>query len=134
MSAQKIMLKLTSKPGNVVAVESFVKRVVEKYKLTPDVHGNILISLTEAVTNAIKHGNCNDESKTVRIHFQKQNDCLAIRVTDEGCGFDYRNLPDPTAPENLTKVGGRGVFLMHQLSDNVRFHNNGSTVEMRFKL
>lgn len=128
------MLKLTSDPRNVAAVESFVKRVVERYKLTPDVHGNILISLTEAVNNAIIHGNDQDESKTVKIQFQKQKNCLAIRVSDEGGGFDYRNLPDPTAPENLTRSGGRGVFLMHQLSDKVRFHNNGSTVEMRFNL
>ena len=128
------MLKLTSDPRNVAAVESFVKRVVERYKLAPDVHGNILISLTEAVNNAIIHGNDQDESKTVKIQFQKQKNCLAIRVSDEGGGFDFHNLPDPTAPENLTRVGGRGVFLMQQLSDKVRFHNNGSTVEMRFNL
>ncbi len=128
------MLKLPSHPKNVAAVESFVRNVVERYKLGPDVHGNILISLTEAVNNAITHGNLNDESKTVQIQIQKRKGCLAFRVSDEGGGFDYRSLPDPTTPENVTQLGGRGVFLMHQLSDKVRFHNNGSTVEMRFNL
>ncbi len=128
------MIKLSSNPRNIALVETFVEQVVERYKLSPDVYGNILISLTEAVNNAIIHGNCKDESKTVRIQFRKRKDCLAVRVTDEGCGFDPQNVPDPTASENLLKIGGRGVFLMQQLSDSVEFHNNGSTVEMQFKI
>ena len=128
------MLKLSSNPRNIALVESFVEQVVERYKLSPDVYGNILISLTEAVNNAIIHGNCEDESKTVRIQFRKLKGHLAVRVTDEGRGFDYQSVPDPTAPENLLTVGGRGVFLMQQLSDSVEFHNNGSTVEMQFKI
>ncbi|WP_211356859.1 ATP-binding protein [Phaeodactylibacter luteus] len=128
------MLKLSSNPRNIALVESFVEKAVSKYEINPDVYGNILITLTEAVNNAIIHGNSNDESKTVQIQLRKQEGCLAVRVTDEGCGFDPNNLPDPTAPENLMQVGGRGVFLMHQLSDMLLFHNNGSTVEMRFNL
>ena len=128
------MIKLSSNPRNIALVETFVEQVVERYKLSPDVYGNILISLTEAVNNAIIHGNCKDESKTVRIQFRKRKDCLAVRVTDEGCGFDPQNVPDPTASENLLKIGGRGVFLMQQLSDSGEFHNNGSTVEMQFKI
>lgn len=128
------MLRLPSHPRNIALVESFVERVVERFKLSPDVYGNILISLTEAVNNAIIHGNGNDESKTVKIQLNKVSNRLEIRVSDEGRGFDYKNLPDPTAPENLLKIGGRGVFLMHQLCDNISFHNNGSTVEMQFKI
>ena len=128
------MLKLNSNPRNICQLESFLNRVVEKYRLSPDVYGNILISLTEAVNNAIIHGNCKDESKLVQIQLQKESGHLAFRVSDEGPGFDYRSLPDPTAPENLTKIGGRGVFLMQQLSDGVEFCDNGRTVEMQFKI
>ena len=128
------MLKLTSNPRNIVLVESFIEKMVEKYKIRPDVYGNILISLTEAVNNAITHGNRNDENKTVQIQAQKQQGNLAIRVSDEGRGFDFNNLPDPTSPENIMKCGGRGVFLMHQLTDQIKFDDNGSTVEMHFKL
>ena len=110
------------------------EKFVHKYKVSPDIYGNILVSLTEAVNNAIIHGNRSDESKSVQIQLRKKNDSLNIRVSDEGRGFDYKNLPDPTAPENLMKIGGRGVFLMQQLSDDISFHNNGSTVEMQFKL
>ena len=128
------MLKLTSNPGSVSAVEPFVERLVDRYNLGPDKQCNILISLTELATNAIILGNCEEEAKTVQVRSRKEKGCISVRVTDEGSGFDYNSLPDPTAPENLCRCGGRGVFLMKQLADNIRFYNNGSTVEMRFKL
>ena len=128
------MLKLSSNPRNVAQIESFLNRMVEKYKLSPDLYGNILISLTEAVNNAIIHGNCKDESKLVQIDLRKKKDSLAIQVSDEGKGFDFKSLPDPTSPENVCQCGGRGVFLMHQLSDAVEFRDNGRTVEMHFKI
>ena len=65
---------------------------------------------------------------------QRQQKCLAFKISDEGCGFDHESLPDPTSPENILKIGGRGVFLMKQLSDDVLFHDNGSTVEIQFNL
>lgn len=134
MRADQIMLKLPSNPRNVAIVESFVNRIVEQYRISPDLHCNILVSLTEAVNNAIIHGNCGDESKNVFIKLRKQRNTLAIQVSDEGCGFDPASIPDPTAPENITRCGGRGVFLIQQLSNTVRYHNNGSTVEMQFKI
>ncbi|MDX1666681.1 MAG: ATP-binding protein [Saprospiraceae bacterium] len=128
------MLTLDSDPGNIASIEAFVQKITEKYRLSPDTHGNILISLTEAVNNAIIHGNCEDRSKCVKIRFDKIEDRISFRVSDEGCGFDFQSLPDPTRPENRCKLGGRGVFLIQQLSDQVHFHDNGSTVEMHFKL
>ena len=128
------MLNLASDPKNVARVESFVEHLVDKYGISPDVYGNILISLTEAVTNAIIHGNDNDESKTVQVRLKKQKNKLAFLISDEGGGFDFDNLPDPTSPENLLKIGGRGVFLMKQLSDDVVFYDNGSTVEICFQI
>lgn len=132
--ADQIMLKLPSNPRNIAVLDSFVKKIVEQYRIRPDLHCNILVSLTEAVNNAMIHGNCGDESKNVHIKLKKLRDTLAIQVSDEGCGFDPASIPDPTAPENITKCGGRGVFLIQQLSDTVHFRNNGSTVEMQFKI
>lgn len=128
------MLKLASNAGSVSKVEPFVQKLVSRYNLSPDRKCDILVSLTEAVTNAIVHGNCKKEDKTVQVKMKQEKGILALRVSDEGCGFDFNNLPDPTAPENICKCGGRGVYLMRQLADNIRFYNNGSTVEMRFKL
>jgi serine/threonine-protein kinase RsbW len=134
MIAQQTKLRFQSHPNNVERVESFVEKVVEAYSIDPNKHGDILVSLTEAVTNAIRHGNCCDESKLVEVKLRKESNRLAFWISDEGRGFDYRSLPDPTAPDNLCKVGGRGVFLMQQLSDGIRFHDNGRTVELHFKI
>ncbi len=128
------MLKFASDPKNVSHIESFVEHLVDKYGLSPDVYGNILISLTEAVTNAIIHGNDNDKTKKVLVRLKKRKNKLAFLISDEGRGFDFDNLPDPTAPENLLKIGGRGVFLMRQLSDDIVFYDNGSTVEICFEI
>ncbi len=128
------MLKLNSNPRNIACIEDFVQNVCRQYRIKSELYGNILISLTEAVNNAIIHGNNNDEKKTVQIELDKCPDCISFRVSDQGRGFNYRDLPDPTCPENLTKCGGRGVFLMRELSDGMEYRNNGRTVEMRFKL
>lgn len=132
---QPLMLRLSSDPKNVECVEPFVEKLVEKYQISPDMYGNILISLTEAVNNAIRHGNCNDKEKTVKVRLQEVNDRkIAFHISDEGPGFDYESVPDPTLPENILKMGGRGVFLMRQLCDNILFHDNGSTVEIQFNI
>lgn len=134
MSDLHTNLTLPSNPDNLCKVEPFVHDVANRYKLSPDVHGNILISLTEAVTNAILHGNQADDNKCVSISLRRQKDALSIRVSDEGPGFDPNCIPDPTRADCLEKCGGRGLFLMRHLSDECRFTRNGSTVEMRFKL
>lgn len=128
------MIVFNSNLNNVGKVAAIVEDVVERFQIDSEQFGNILISLTEAVTNAIVHGNQSDESKKVKIQIEKGLKDIVFKVTDEGDGFDYSVLPDPTAPENILKVGGRGVFTMKQLCDLVIFSNNGSTVEMKFRV
>ncbi|GDX47179.1 hypothetical protein LBMAG24_25070 [Bacteroidota bacterium] len=128
------MLKLPSNLRSINVLDSFVQDVVHQYKINQEVHGNMLISLTEAVTNAITHGNHYDENKVVQINLQKKSDTIAIRVSDQGCGFDPSNVPDPTCEENICKCGGRGVFLMQRLCDQIQYKDNGRTVEMHFKI
>lgn len=128
------MIELRSDVRDIPKVEAFVENIVEKYGVGPEVYGNILISLTEAVTNAIVHGNQKDKEKKVKVKIEKSSKEITFKVTDEGGGFDHAVLPDPTAPENLLRIGGRGVFMMKQLSDLVVFSDNGSTVEMSFKV
>ena len=128
------MLKLPSNLMSINVLDSFVQDVVHQYKISQEVHGNMLISLTEAVTNAITHGNHYDENKVVQINLQKKSDTIAIRVSDQGCGFDPESVPDPTCDENICKCGGRGVFLMQRLCDQIQYKDNGRTVEMHFKI
>jgi serine/threonine-protein kinase RsbW len=110
----------------------FVEDLSARYPIGQDQYANLLISLTEAVNNAICHGNKYDEKKYVDIALQEKAKGVAIRVSDEGPGFNPVDLPDPTTKENITKLGGRGVFLIRQLSDTVNFLNNGRTIEMHF--
>jgi serine/threonine-protein kinase RsbW len=91
-----------------------------------------MIAVTEAVNTAIKHGNGGDKSKNVFLSLLLEDNVIKFQIKDEGTGFDYENLPDPTTPENLEKPGGRGIFLMKNLSDEVHFKNHGSEVEISF--
>jgi len=127
-------LILKSDPGKITEVEFFVKRFAKALKINENIYPNILISVTEAVNNAIIHGNQKNEDKEVRIGLLKENGTLTIQVSDQGEGFDPQNIPDPTLEENLEKLGGRGVFLIQQLTDIVSYRDNGRTVEMQFNL
>jgi serine/threonine-protein kinase RsbW len=128
------MIRFNSSPRNVSRIEPYIDKIVDRFKVSPESYGNILISLTEAVTNAMRHGNRNDENKLVRVDCRKQQDTICFEVSDEGKGFDYNNLPDPTHPDNICKCGGRGVFLMRELADDIEFHDNGSTIKMHFRI
>ena len=129
---QNINIQIPSLPENVRIVESFIDNAKVKFNLNDDIYGNIMISVTESVNNAIKHGNKNLKSKNVSISLTLNEDRILFRIKDEGGGFDYHNLPDPTAPENLEKPSGRGIFLMKHLADEVVFSDNGSIVDLVF--
>ncbi len=113
-------------------IESFIDNAKERFHLDDDIYGNIMIAVTEAVNNAIKHGNSADSSKNVLLSLTLNDNLLKFIIKDEGIGFDFHTLPDPTSPENLEKPGGRGIFLMKNLSDDVAFRDNGRIVELSF--
>jgi serine/threonine-protein kinase RsbW len=129
-----ITIQIPSLIENIRIIESFIDNAKDKFNLNDDVYGNIMIAVTESVNNAIRHGNDGNKEKIVHLSLNLANDSISFVVKDEGIGFDFQNLPDPTAPENLDKPGGRGIFLMRNLSDEVKFSNNGSTVELTFYL
>ena len=125
-------LEISSDIVNVSEVESLIDKVCEEFALNEDNYGNILIAVTEAVNNAIVHGNKNNPTKKVEVAVNKEIKEIIFTVIDEGEGFDFNNLPDPTAPENLEKPDGRGIFLMKNLSDKVEFFDNGTKVCITF--
>ena len=112
-----ISIEIPSLVENIRIVESFIDNAKEKYQLDDDLYGNIMIAVIESVNNAIIHGNQLVKEKFV-----------------QGKGFIINDLPDPTAPENLTKTGGRGIFLMKHLADEVTFNNDGQEVKLTFYL
>ena len=93
-----------------------------------------MVAVTESVTNAISHGNNKEKDKSVSLSLNFDNESLKFIISDQGPGFDYNNLPDPTAPENLDKLNGRGIFLMKNLCDEVSFNDSGNSVELTFYL
>lgn len=131
---KNIQIQIPSIGENIRIVESFIDNAKEKYSLDDDIYGNIMIAVTESVNNAIMHGNKNLSDKNVTLKLQLEDNAISFIVTDEGSGFDYNNLADPTAPENLDKPGGRGIFLMKNLCDEVAFTNEGREVKLSFYL
>lgn len=125
-------LKITSNTQSLRLVERLIEDVCQIYNVNEDCYGNMLIAVTEAVNNAILHGNKNDPEKFVKIGFESDDNTLVFSVADEGPGFDFQSLPDPTDPGNIDKISGRGVFLMSNLADFIRFEQNGSKVLLGF--
>ncbi|MBX2978575.1 MAG: ATP-binding protein [Flavobacteriales bacterium] len=123
-----------AKAENIALAEKLIDEACATHKVHESRYGNILIALTEAVNNAIHHGNGLDPSKTVTLGYELKDDKLVFLVQDQGPGFDHDHLPDPTDPQNIEKPHGRGVFLMRALADGVEFTDNGATVALAFGL
>ncbi len=125
-------ISFPSDVNELTKAESLVDKICQSLAVNEDYYGNVLIAVTEAVNNAIKHGNKNDANKTVSIEVSDAQNEFSIQIKDEGAGFDFNNLPDPTSPENIEKENGRGIFLMKSLADKVDFQNNGRDVVLTF--
>ncbi len=130
----KKQLIINSKIEELRKVEKFVDELSVEYKLNSELYGNLLIAILEGANNAIVHGNKLKEELPVKIEVYDEGDKLIITIKDCGLGFDYNNVPDPTAPENIENVSGRGIFLMRKLSDETIFEDNGSKVILTFNL
>ena len=131
---KSIKISIPSLIENIQVIESFIDNAKEDFEINDDMYGNIMISVTECISNAIIHGNQSNADKMVHMELQMQQGLLKCSIEDEGSGFDYSNLPDPTEPENIEKLGGRGIFLMRNLSDDVKFEENGKKTILSFYL
>lgn len=127
-------LVIKSKIENVSLVENFIDEVAVEQSIVSDLYGNILISTIEAVTNAIVHGNDNDPEKEVRISVERVAHQLSVTISDEGPGFNVDVIPDPTKPDHIEQPDGRGIFLMKNLTDDLKFENNGAVVTLIFNI
>lgn len=125
-------LEINSDISNISQVEQLIDTVCEDLNVSEDNYGNILIAVTEAVNNAIIHGNKNNPEKLVKVEVDKITKEVVFSIYDDGGGFDFTKLPDPTAPENIEKPDGRGIFLMKNLSDKVEFFDEGKKVSITF--
>jgi serine/threonine-protein kinase RsbW len=133
-SSELFTLQLPSKTESIAQLELLIEEIADKYHVAEDTFANMMTCLNEAAINAIIHGNKLDETKKVIINAEVEPKRIVWTVTDEGTGFDYANLADPTAPDNLENLTGRGVFIIKHLADQCIFNTSGNTIELHFKI
>jgi serine/threonine-protein kinase RsbW len=125
--------RFPSEPGVCARiVEMLLERLEQSCWNNKDTFG-IHMAMEEAIMNAIHHGNRCANNKQVHILIEISSHRFYSRITDEGCGFDPSQLPDPTDEENLEKSSGRGVMLMKSFVDEVIYNEIGNSVELKKK-
>ena len=132
--AELYTLQLPSQYESISKLELLIEELADKYNVADDTFANMMTCLNEAVINAIVHGNKLDPDKKVIVNAEIDGHRIIWTVTDEGEGFDPDYIPDPTAPENLESLSGRGVFIIKQLADQCIFNGRGNEIELHFKI
>ncbi|MFT3741048.1 MAG: ATP-binding protein [Breznakibacter sp.] len=127
-------LTFKSEIKNINLVEKLIDEISAAYSISSDIYGKILLAVVEGVNNAIVHGNKLNKEKEVSVDYTIESDIIEFIISDEGKGFDFDHVPDPTTPENVEKSHGRGIFLMNHLADEIEFLENGCKVKLVFNL
>jgi serine/threonine-protein kinase RsbW len=133
-TSEMYTLQLPSKQESITLLENLIEEIADKHNIGEDTFANMMTSLSEAAINAIVHGNKLDPNKKVIVNAEIDGRRSIWTITDEGEGFDYNTLPDPTAPENIENLTGRGVFIIKHLADQCIFNSKGNEVELHFKI
>jgi serine/threonine-protein kinase RsbW len=136
VKSQKTVFRASfaSSPKNVARVELFLKRVTHSITLDEIQFHKVMVSLTEAVNNAIVHGNQTNQKKRVNLCCEILPGWLLLIVNDQGVGFKPDTVRNPLAKKNLLKESGRGIFLMRTLMDKVEFASTKNGTEVRLWL
>ncbi len=131
------MKKTISFPSEIESVryaENMVDEISDTYNFNGEMYGNVLVSVVEGVNNAIIHGNRLDSTKKINFTCEIQKTFVIFTIKDEGDGFRYSDVPDPTAPNNINNPHGRGIFIISHLADEINYFDNGTKLEMKFIL
>lgn len=126
-------LQIESRQNSLRIVEKAIDDVTSELGISQDSYGKILVSTIEGVNNAIVHGNKSIPEKLVDVEFKCDGSELKVKIKDEGKGFRPEEVPDPTKPETIEELNGRGVFLMSKLADEIKYSKKGNIVTMTFK-
>jgi serine/threonine-protein kinase RsbW len=133
VTAETTELSLPSRIDTVATAATAVAEFLSRSGITEDAAFGIDMAVREAVTNAVIHGNRQDENKSVDVTLKSSPDAVEISVHDQGAGFKPEDVPDPTAEENILKASGRGIFFMRSFMDEVNWlirPGGGTTVRM----
>lgn len=124
------VFEIPSDPKYIKRASSKLLGALKGLKLNEEMLFDIRLSLEEAVINAIKYGNRFDKKLPVVISYDFSDGKLEIKVRDQGKGFDHRTTPDPRSETNILKHGGRGIFLIKNLMDEVKYNDSGNEIKM----
>ena len=130
----KVEFTISSELNNIPQIEIFIDYLMSVFQIEEKHRGRITLSTIEAVTNAILFGNKRDSQKKVKVIAAKTVKTIMITVEDEGIGFDYRQIPDPTVPQRCMQAVKKGLYLMLNLTDKLSFTKHGAKVFMTFLL
>jgi serine/threonine-protein kinase RsbW len=131
---RKHTLKIRSDINEIHEVERFVEDICDYYNINNSYFGNIIVAISEAVENSIVHGNKQDALKSVNISFEANQKGIVFSIEDEGEGFNFEEIPDPTDIKNNPEKKGTGIFLIKTLADEALFLNNGRKVQIQFNI
>ncbi len=126
--------KISSTRDQLPKVEKITSSLADKMKLNDEQKDNLSIAVTEAVGNAIVHGNKEDAKKKVTLEFYLKKNKITVMVKDEGNGFNPDSLSNPLEPENIMKESGRGIFILTSLMDQVKFSEKGTKIIFSMKI
>jgi len=125
-------IKIQSEIENFDLVENFLEEISNNLSFPQKLYSKIYLAVLEACNNAIIHGNKNDPQKMVTIKFIEHPKYFSISINDEGNGFDYEQIKDPTSRENIKNESGRGIFIIRKMADNVEFLKQGKKIKIIF--
>lgn len=131
---QKLSCTIASQLDKLHCADELTEKLAKKVRLDMDQKNNLAIAVTEAVGNAIVHGNKEDPEKSVHIELSFDTKQIRVKICDEGPGFNPESLADPLLPENLMKENGRGIFILNQLMDHVHWKFTGKGTELHMTL
>jgi len=131
MSSNPKILAIKSDKKELEKVEKFILQIFENEGLPKACFNKVYLCISEAVINSIEHGNKNDSEKQVDIQIDCMKGNICIEIHDEGDGFDYKRVEDPTLTNNIRKETGRGIHIMKSLCSNLEFRNQGKSVEIK---
>lgn len=126
--------ELSSRFEEAEKSEDILNELQDKLGFDDEFYARLMLTVSEAITNAIVHGNKLDKTKKVKVDVKLDGKVLIFIITDEGEGFNPEKVKDPLLEENLLKTSGRGVFLMNEYADNVEYLDNGTTIMLYFNL
>lgn len=131
-NSPKILI-IKSDKSELKKVKEFLSEIFVKHKLPQNWFNNVFLCISEAVINSIEHGNCNNVNKLVSIGIDSYSNKIHIHIKDEGDGFNFYEVEDPTRCENVKKETGRGIHIIKSLSDNLEYNEKGNGVQFKIK-